>query len=55
MTAARIHHTAKPVTGYAPLQPMTADDRQFWQILRSRAQPMQPEPRSFLARVFSRK
>jgi len=55
MTAARIHHTAKPVTGYAPLQPMSDSDRQFWQILRSRAQPMQPEPRSLLARWFFRK
>lgn len=51
MTAHRIHRTAKPVSGYGRVLPMTDADADFWRL---RKQPMTPERGGWL-RFFRRK
>ena len=51
MTAHRIHHTDKPVSGYGRVLPMTDADADFWRL---RKQPTPPERGGWL-RFFRRK
>jgi len=42
MTALNIHRSDKPTLRHAPLQPMSKEDRTFWQLLRSRREAASP-------------
>lgn len=49
MSTLRIHATAKPTTGYAPVQPMSEADAEFWRLRRG-----QPPRAGFWRRIFGR-
>jgi hypothetical protein len=39
MTPLHIHRTSRPISGYAPVQPMTQADAEFWRLLRMTKPP----------------